>query len=876
LFRKLNAPSDRARYEREMSDEMRFHVEMETDDLISRGMSPEAARRQALATFGGEQRFKEEGHVVRGSHWLVDLAQDLRYAGRSLLHNRGYAVVALLTLALGVGATTTIFGVVNGVLVKPMPFRSPDKLLLLWDDMSWIGVKEAWVTGPEVVELRASLKGFEGVSAVLGSNAGLVGDGGEPEQLSVTYTSANFFELLGTHPALGRGFNAGEDEAGAGRVAVISNGLWRRRFGASPSIVGKPVSLNGTPYTVVGVLPAHAPFSMEQSLGSPLRIDVYAPLQVDLATEPRDAHRYGVLARVRDDVTVAQGLAELATVSKRQDEEVYKHNFRFAPIGLRERVVRTVRPALLALMAAVVVLVLIMSANLATLALARSARREREFAIRKALGAARSRIARQVFTETIALATAGAAGGALLAQWGMRGLLALAPAGLPRRDEVGIDFVVLGFTLGIGVCIGLVIGLAPVVQSVRRDLTSVMREKAASQTSSHDTRSTLVLVQVALSLVLLAGTGVLLSSFLRLMTVDPGFDARHAVAVTLRANPARYPSNRAAAFVQDGLDRLAAIPGVQQVGATTSPPLSADADQYSVGFPDSPINSGERRHDALLVDYAVATPGYFRAMAVPLLEGRDFGPQDDSRSAPVAIIDDPMARHFYPNGSAVGKQIRIYGDTVATVIGVVRQVRLYTIQEEGRPQVYRPENQVPASSMTFVLRGTAIAPASVERSARAAFKAIDPLQPIISIDPMTRIVALSLAERRLVLVLVSVFGATALLLAALGVYGVTSAAVAQRTRELGIRMALGAQSRDVIRLVLRRPMGLMLAGVVIGTAGTIALAGVTRRLLYQASPTDPRTLAIVTGVLAMVAFVAGYLPARRAARVDPASVLRAE
>jgi putative ABC transport system permease protein len=875
VLRRLRAPFDHARHEREMSDEMRFHLDMEAQDLVAHGLNPAEARRRALAAFGGERRFREEGHDARGSHWLADFAQDLRYAWRTLLHNRGYAAIAILTLALGVGATTTIFGVVNGVLLRPMPYHAPEKLFLVWDDLGWIGVPEAWVTGREVLTLRSSLTKFNGLSALRGSNAALSGDGDDPEQIVVTYGSANFFDVLGMRPALGRGFAPEEERPGAERVAVISNGLWRRRFAANRSIIGRRILLDDAPVTVVGVMPAAAPFSLETSLGSPLRIDAYMPLQADFAATPPGAHGFGVLARVRDDATIGQGLAELSALSRRVDDADYHHHFRFVPVGVQERMVREVRPALVALMAAVVVLLLIMSANLATLALTRSARREREFAIRKALGAARARITRQVLTETVALATAGALGGVAVAYWGLRGLLAMAPPGLPRRDEVGIDFVVFGFTLGVGLLIGLAVGLAPVAQSIRRDLSSVMRERAPSLHSAHRTRGFLVLGQMALSLLLLAATGVLLSSFVRLLRVDPGFDAADVVAVSLRMNPARYAHHGIDQFAQRALDGLSRIPGVRLVGATSAPPLSADADQYNVSFPASPTNTGDQRHDRILIDVAVATPGYFGSLGVRIMDGREFGVGDDPAAPAVGIIDDVLARRYFPGGSAVGQRMYLDDDTVL-VVGVVQQVRLYNIQEEGRAQIYRPEAQFPSRSLTFVLRGTAGHLDGLPDAARAVFRAMDPAQPIISIDPMTRIVAESLAERRLVLVLVGAFGVTALFLAALGVYGVTSAAVAQRTRELGIRMALGARPGEVVALMLRRPLLLLAAGVGIGLGGTIALAGVTRRLLFQASPTDPATLAVVVAVLAIVALVAGYVPARRAARVEPASILRSD
>jgi putative ABC transport system permease protein len=876
IFKRLLAPFRRRSLDRDMTDEMRFHVEMEADELVRRGVSPDAARRQALARFGGVTRYREEGHSTRGSDWLVDLVQDIRYTKRALGHHRGYAAVAILTLALGIGATTTIFGVVNTVLLKPMPYRSPDKLFLLWDDLTWIGVPEAWATGPEIVRLRQTVKSFEGFAAVRGSSMGMTSQGGEPEQLSMIVATAEFFDLLGIQPALGRGFARGDDRTGAPMIAVISDGLWRRRFGADPATVGKVVALDGMPTTIVGILPPGGNFTLQSSLGAPSNVDMYVPLQDDLAAGPVNGHRYGVLARVRDDVPTPRAMAELNAVSKRVDAEIYRNQgFRFVPVSVHERLVRDVRPALIALMAAVGLLVLIMSANLATLALSRMARREREFAIRKALGASRARVSRQVLTETILVALVGAAGGVVLAHWGLRGLLALAPQGLPRRAEVGIDLRVVAFTLFVGLFVGVAMGLAPVVHSMRRDLAAMMREKVPVYGAA-GTRSALVLGQIALSLVLLSGTALLLNSFMRLLRVDPGFDPTGVVAVSFRANPARYATpDRVATFIDAYVDRLRVLPGVRSVGVTTTPPLSAGADQYNVAFRDSPTNKGNN-NDALLIDFAIAGPGYFTAAGISLLRGRDFSPQDNATSLPVVVIDEPLERRYFPGGSAIGRTIQIFGDTAATVIGVVKQPRLYSMQEEGRPQVYRAQAQTPARSVTVMVRGSASDVSSIAQAARSTLTQLDPAQPIISLQPFADVVAQSLGERRLVLVLVAGFAATALLLAALGVYGVTSTSVAQRTRELGIRMALGAQASEVVALVLRRPLQLVAAGLIAGAAGTVAARGLLAKLLYDVSPTDPVTLAAVAVTLAVVAALAGYFPAKRASRLDPAAVLRAE
>jgi len=872
----------------EVDEELTQHIELRARQFIALGMDPVSARDEARRRFGNLDQIRRDCETIgetrersmRRLHWLGELRQDCTYALRQLRRTPGFALVTILTLALGIGATTAIFGVVNGILLKPMPYRDPAKLLLLWDDLRWIGVPEAFVTGPEVLRLRESARLFDGFAAVRPSSLALsdpADRGAEPLQLRLTGASANFFDLLGVRPVIGRGFLPGEDRPGAGLVLVLGNGLWRRRYGADPSIVGRVVDLDGTRATIVGVLGPNFHFATQSSLGSPSITDAYVPLQMDLTQDP-GSHRFSVLARVRDGASIAQAEAELKNIGMTLDKEVYgSHGFRFAPISVRERLIREVRPALMALLAAVALLALIMCANLATLALSRSARREREFAVRKAIGAGRGRITRQVLTETLVLSLAGGGLGLIFAWWGIRGLLALAPAGLPRREEVGMDPVVALFTLAVALMIGIAVALAPVWYSTRGDLSSVMRERAPTL-GAHRARSFLVLLQVALSLVLLAATGLLLASFAKLLGVRPGFTAAGVVTVDLRASNARYPKpQQVAAFLADYVERLRALPGVSAAGATSAAPLSGDADQYSVAFPTSPTNTSAQNPLAVLVDFAVTSPGYFAAMGIELTPGsRDFTAQDGVQAPPVAIVDESLARQFFPDGSAVGKSLTIFGDTNTMVVGVANHVRLWNIRdEEGRGQVYRPHAQATYRGMTVAIRAAGDA-APVETAARATLRAIDPAQPLTQVRPMSAVVAQSLGEQRLVMVLVLGFAATALVLAMLGIYGVTASAVTQRTRELGIRMALGAQRGSVIAAVLRQPMVLVLAGIGTGLAATLALAHVLQRFLYGVSSTDERVLAGVVVLTALVAFAAGYLPARVATRVDPASVLRGD
>ena len=871
----------------EVDEELAGHIELRTRSLIERGMDPGLARAEATRRFGDLDRIRHDCETIGGqreksmrrTQWMSELRQDLAYAVRQLRRAPAFAVVTVLTLALGIGATTAIFAVVNGVLIRPMPYDKPDQLLFLWDDLNWIGVPEAFVTGPEILRLRQSARLFDGFAAVRPTSLGLIDPSdraAEPLQLRLTSTSANFFELLGVKPILGRGFAPGEDRAGAPRVLVIGHALWRRRFGADPGVIGRVVDLDGTRATIVGVLPKAFHFATHSSLGSPSITDAYIPMQADLTQGP-DGHMYSVLARVRSGVGVQQALGELDNISRAVDQETYgKHGFRFVPIRVRERLVREVRPALIALLGAVGLLVLIMCANLATLALSRAARREHEFGVRKAIGAGRGRITRQVLTETMVLSLAGAALGLLFSWWGIRGLLAIAPAGLPRRDEIAMDPTVVLFTLGLALLVGVFVGLAPVWYTARRDVATIIRSRGPSLGATR-ARSLLVAAQVGLSLVLLSATGLLLSSFVKLLGVRPGFSPDGVVTADLRASNARYAGGPAVAtLVAEYVGKLAKLPGVRAAGATSAAPLSGDFDQYNVGFPTSPTNrSGQR--STVLVDYAVTTPGYFAAMGVELTGGsRDFTASDDAKSPPVAVIDETLAKKFFPKGDAIGKQMIVFGDTATTIVGVARRVRVWNIRdEEGRGQVYRPHAQVTYRGMTIVVRTTGDR-APIESAVRAVLHDIDPLQPLIQIRAMDDVVGQSLGEQRLVMILVLGFAATALVLAMLGVYGVTAAAVTQRTRELGIRLALGAEQRSVVVTVLRKPMMLVVVGLMAGLGATLALSSTLQRFLYGVSSTDARILLAVAVVTTLVALVAGYLPARGATRVDPASVLRSD
>jgi putative ABC transport system permease protein len=866
------------RNDAEMRDEMRFHVDMETAELERAGLSPDEARRRALATFGGLQRYAEEGHEVRRGNWMDDLVRDARYSVRALRRAPGYTTVVVLTLALGIAANAAIFSVANTVLFRQLPYRDPSRLMLVWDDLGWMGISEAWVTGPEFARLRADTKSFEGFAAVRAGSGTIAGDPtSEPQQVPLTLVSANFFSLLGIGPELGRGFAPGEDAPGAPPVGVISRRLFDQRFGGDRSILGKAMRVDGTSITVIGVLPASFNYTPQSSLAAAApNPDIFVPLTDTLDRQPANGHSIGVLARVKPDVSVDVARAELAGLSKRIDKETYgDRGFEFAPLVLQERLVREVRPALVALVGAVAMLMLIMCANLAVLALVRASRREHELTVRRAIGASQSRVARQIFTETVVLSLGGAVVGTAIGIWALRALLAIAPDGMPRRDEIGLDWTVLVVTLAVAIIVGLAMGLVPALRTARADIASVLREKAPSRLGG-GVRGTLVLAQLALSVMLLAGTGLLLTSFLRLTQVDPGFEPDHVLTLRLMASRATYASGQPVANVyRRYIEAIRALPGVVSVAATAAPPLSAGPNQGGVMFPTSPANTGDGQHDYVLADYATHTPGYLATMGIEMIEGQDFdASHGDSASSGVAVIDELLAKRFFPNMSAVGRPVNVDGDTVR-IIGVARHFRMVSFEDVGREQVWLPHARIPFRGMVIVVR-TAGDPLALASAATRAIHAVDPQQAISRIGTMDEVVSSSFAQRRLVLTLVGMFAAAALLLVGLGVYGITASGVAQRTRELGIRIALGADRGRMVWSVIGRATRLIAAGLVLGLAGTWALGRLAEKLLFGVKPTDPATLVVVSLILLGVGVVASYVPARRASRVDPMVALRAE
>jgi putative ABC transport system permease protein len=796
---------------------------------------------------------------------------DLRYGLRSLRQSPGLAAVAVLALGLGIGANSAIFSVVDAALLRPLPFHDPGRLMLVLESNPSKGYPSFPLSPLNYIDYRDQNSAFERLAAFESTSFILTG-AGDPAKLDGARVAAGFVDTLGIAPSLGRPFLPDEDRPGAGRVAILGHGLWQRRFGSDPALVGRTIMLGGVAYTVVGVMP--------QGFSFPNRSEIWTAMALgDDELKSRGAHYLLAIGRLAPGVSLERARADLATIGSRLQIQYPDSNTgwtaRVDPLA--ERVAGDARPALLVLLAAVAFVLLIACANVAGLLLARASARHREFAIRAALGAGRARLVRQQLTESLLLALLGGAAGLLLAMWGTDLLAAAAPPGIPRVSEVGVDGRVLSFTLGLSLITGVLFGLAPALQASRADLNESLKEggRGGAGPRRHRARAVLVVAEVALALVLLAGAGLLLRSFQRLQAIDPGFDPREVLAVEIELPDGRYPEPpRLASFFTAAIERLAALPGVRSAGGVYPLPMSGDRFFFSFGVEGRPVADADRPSAA----YYVASPGYFRAMGIRILRGRAFDERDREGAPRVALINDTLARRFFPGEDPIGRRMVIDNgprDRFREIVGVVEDVRHDDLGGEARPQMYEPHLQAPLSSMTLVVR-SATDPAGLAEAARREILVLDRDQPVSRAVPLERLVADSIARPRYSMLLLGAFAAVALVLATMGIYGLLSHAVAQRTHEIGIRMALGARRRDVLALVIANGMGLAMAGVGIGLLGALALTRLMAGLLFQVSPTDPMTLAAVSALLAGVAFLACVIPARRATRVDPMAALRCE
>jgi predicted permease len=804
------------------------------------------------------------------------MLQDLRYGLRMLVGSPAFTFVAVLTLALGIGASTAIFSVVNGVLLRPFPFEDPERVVTLWENNVKDGIERDDVSPPNFLDWQDQSSAFDEMAAINPHSFDYAGNG-EPDVLVASRVTTGFFRILGVEALHGRTFLPEEYEPGGGQVVVLSYGVWQQKFGGDPSIVGERLVLDDQPYTVVGVMPREFQLNLFAR-----EAEVWAPeVFGEAARRQRRATYLKVIARLEPGTTPAQARAEMATVASRLAAEHPQTN---AGIGvtvvpLPEQLVGRVRQALMVLFGAVGFVLLIACANVANLLLARGGEREREFAIRAAMGADRSRLVRQFLTESALLALLGCAGGLVLASWALDLIVAVSPAGIPRMQDVGLDRPVLGFAVGISLLTALVFGAAPSFQFSRLDLVRSLKEAGQTASASpvrHRLRSLLVVAEVALAVVLLAGAGLLLRSFVSLLRVDPGFavDSVATLQVFVWDRYAR-PDERIGYF-QQAHERLLELPGVEAAGAVSALPLldssSTPSFPFAVEGRPAPPSGQEPT-----VTYTVATIDYFRAMRIPLVSGRTFDRFDTQERVRVALVNETLARREWPGEDPVGKRITVQARKPVTleVAGVVGDTRQAGLESESRPELFVPHAQDPSGSMIFVVR-TATEPAAMLAAIKARIWEVNKTQPFYRVATMEQLLAASLAERRFSMLLMGSFAVLALVLAAVGIYGVISFATNQRTREIGIRLALGAQPRDVLGLVVSQGMMPVMVGLATGLAGALALARAISSLLYGVSPADPITFAGISLVLGGAALLACYLPARRAARVDPVVALRYE
>ena len=807
---------------------------------------------------------------------MDSLLQDLRYAIRTLMERPGFTVVAALTIALGVGDTTAMFGVVDAVLLRPLPYAEPDRLVMLWTRTP--GGPQAAASWPELVDWREQNHSFADMAAWRGQSVNLTG-GAEPERVVGAFVSDRFFPLLGARPILGRTFTAEETEPATARpVAVLGHGLWQRRFGSDPGILGRSLVLNGQSHTVVGVLGPEFDGGNAPASGWFMGCDVFLPVSYfpNKKGLTRGETEILVLGRLRPDVSLTQARTDMGVVARRL-EQAYPDTHagrRVEIVPLHEQIVGPYRPALLVLLGAVGLVLLIACANVANLLLARASRRRRELAVRAALGAGRTRLLRQLLTESALLALLGGALGLLAGHWGLALLMSLAPSGV-LPGSLALDGRLMAFALVLTAATGVCFGLVPAVQASRPDLDGVLKEagRGGSGAAGHRFRDALVVAEVTLSLVLLVGAGLLLRSAVALQHAELGFRPDHVLTAEFRLPPAKYPEARAiAAFFRQSLERLRAVPGIESAALVRAVPFSGNGGSTTYRVEGQPEPPKGREPVAQL---NIVSTGYFRTMGIPQLEGRDFEEQDTADVPSVAVVNDTMARQLWPGLDPIGRRVRLRDAGWVTVVGVVGDVRHSGPSEPTQPQVYTTHEQ-DARIFACVVARTAGDPMAMAAPMRAAIWSVDKDQPVWKVRAMEELVAGSRGTARALSLLVGVFAAVALGLAGVGIYGVMAYAVSQRTREIGIRMALGAASGRVLRLVVGRALALTGVAIVIGAIGATALARLLGTLLFGVGPADPLTFAAAAVALGTVGALAAYLPARRAARIDPVRALAEE
>lgn len=870
----------RSRMEQQLEKELRFHLDRHIADLTARGMTPEEARRQARLAIGGPEQVKEQCRDARGTRCLEDLYQDVRYALRTLRQRPGFSVVALSTLALGIGATTVMFTVIYGVLLKPLAYPEPDRLVTVHPQFEKFG--DNWgFAYPNFLDLRSATRSLEPVAAWTYGGA-TISEPGEPEYVTGRYITAELFSVLGLPLLRGRAFLVEEDQHGAAPVAIISSSLWQRRFGASPSAIGARLVYDGKSFTVVGIAPAGFRLDGE--------VDVLTPLgqNTDVRLQNRGARFIHVVARLRPGVSMAQTHTELSVIAGHLAKQYPEFNdgMGLAPRSLQQELAGDVGSTLWLLLGAVSLVLLIACVNVASLLLALALSRERELAMRVALGAARSRLARQCLAESGVLGLIGGAFGVLAASIGVRPFVTLWPGLLPRAEEIRLDGHVLLFALAASLFSGLLFGLAPALRAPARDLEQSLR--AGGRTLAGNSRrlhSGFVISEIALAVVLLTSAGILGKVLLRLSSLDPGINVHNVMAARVALSPTALTSPaKARAAWQDFLDRARHVPGVQSAALADIIPMRQG--ENTLGYWATAVPPPSNQAPSALA--SSVTPGYLNTMGLPLLRGRFFKEKDRIDSPLVVVIDEVMARHAFPGEDAVGKRLWIpaMSREPVQVIGVVGHVRHWGLagddQSHVRDQCYYPFAQVPDSLMRFfssimsIVVRTEVPPLSVVDDLRREVRGASADQTLYEVRTMEQLVSASLARQRFLLVLFGIFAGLALLLACIGIYGVLAYLTTQRVPEIGVRMALGASAREVLWLVLRHSLEMIALGVGVGAAAALLVARLLKNLVAGVQSIEPLTLVLMSAVLIVAALCASFVPAHRASRLDPMEALRQE